>query len=56
MSAASIIASLPYYTAPMVQQLSTDEGPSVKDFINNCTREKLAGVVGIFLDKTTPSK
>lgn len=56
MSATSIMASLPYYTVPMVQQLNTDEGESVKDFITKCTRSGLAGVVGIFPDDAIPSK
>ena len=55
MSAKSIIASLPYYTVPIVQQLNT-EGESVEDFITNCTRGGLAGVVGIFPDEVSPSK
>jgi len=56
MSATSIIASLPYYIAPIVQQLNTYEGISVKDFITNCTRGGLAGVVGIFPNEAMPSK
>ena len=55
MSAKSIIASLPYYTAPIVQQLNP-EGESVEDFITNCTRSGLAGVVGIFPDEVSSSK
>ena len=54
MSAPSILSSLPYYTAPVVQ-LNT-EGESVNNFINNCARDGRAGVVGIFPDKATPSE
>ena len=55
MSATSILSSLPYYTAPVVQQLNT-EGESVDNFITNCARDGRAGVVGIFPDGTTPSR
>lgn len=52
MTAHSIKASLPYYNAPMIQQLTAS---SVKEFIVNCNGNSLLGVLGIFPDTTTAS-
>ena len=53
MTAHSIKASLPYYNAPMIQQLTAS---SVKEFIVNCNGNSLLGVLGIFPDTTTASE
>ena len=50
MTAHSISASLPYYNAPVVQQLSAN---SVKEFITTCNEKSLSGVLGIFPETTT---
>lgn len=53
MTAHSIMSSLPYYNAPVVQQLTVS---SVKEFISNCNKNDLSGVLGIFPETTTASE
>lgn len=53
MTASDILASLPYYNAPEIQELTTT---SVKEFVENCNRNSLSGVLGIFPETTTASE
>ena len=53
MTANDILATLPYYNAPEIQELTPT---SVKEFIENCNRNSLSGVLGIFPETTTASE
>ena len=53
MIADDILASLPYYDAPEIQKLTAG---SVKEFIGNCSRDRLSGVLGIFPETTSASE
>lgn len=53
MTGHDIKASLPYYSAPLIQQLTVD---SLKEFVATCNKNALSGVLGIFPETTTAGK
>ena len=53
MTASDILGGLPYYNAPEIQELTVT---SAKEFIENCNKNGLSGVLGIFPETTTASE